>query len=40
MKRLLDCLGRENEEGADVANQSETSNGAEEYSLDKEGECI
>ena len=40
MEGLVDCLGGEDDEGADVANQSKTSNGAEEHSLNKEGERV
>ena len=40
MEGLVDCLGGEDDEGEDVANQSETSNDGEEHTLHKEGESV
>ena len=40
MEGLVDCLGGEDDEGEDVANQSKTCNGAKEHSLHKEGESV
>ena len=37
---LVDCLGGEDDEGEDVANQSKTSNGGEEHTFHKEGKCV
>ena len=40
MEGIVDCLGGEDDEGKDVANQSKTSNGGEEDTLHKEGESV
>ena len=40
MEGLVDCLGGEDDEGEDVANQSKTSNDGEEHTLHKEGERV
>ena len=40
MEGLVDCLGGEDDEGEDVANQSKTSNDGEEHTLHKEGESV
>ena len=40
MEGLVDCLGGEDDEGEDVANQSNTSNGHEKHTFHQEGECV
>ena len=40
MEGLVDCLGGEDDEGEDVANQSKSSNDGEEHTLHKEGERV